>query len=192
MKARESGMPEEAFWQTFFDPVCVLGKLDCTAACRDMVEFGCGYGLFTVPAAQTVRGDVYALDIEPEMVAATKAKAQAAGLSNVRAIRRDFITDGTGLPAASVDYAMLFNILHLEEPVALLREAFRVLTPGATLGVMHWNYDPSTPRGPSLAIRPRPEQCRAWAEEAGFEFLREESLACCGYHYGLVFRRPGV
>ena len=78
-------MPEEAFWQTCFDPVCVPGKLDCTPECRDVVEFGCGSGLFTIAAARIVRGSVHALDIEAGMVAATRAKAQAAGLSNVRA-----------------------------------------------------------------------------------------------------------
>ena len=36
---------------------------------------------------------------------------------------------------------------------------------------IHWNYDPSTPRGPSMSIRPRPEDCRDWAEAAGFRLL---------------------
>jgi ubiquinone/menaquinone biosynthesis C-methylase UbiE len=154
------------------------------------VDFGCGYGTFSIPAAQIVRGTVHALDIEPEMVAATAAKAKAAGLSNLRASERDFVTDGTGLPDASVDYVMLFNILHAEEPLTLLREAHRVLSRGGRLGIMHWNYDPTTPRGPSMNIRPRPGQCRAWAEQAGFRLAGPERIELPPYHYGIVMARP--
>lgn len=190
MKTRESGMPDAAYWQTFFNPECIVTKLGCDASCRDVVEFGCGYGTFTVPAARAVRGTVYALDIDPAMIAATQESVQAEGLSNVEVKQRDFLAEGSGRPDASCDYALLFNILHCEEPVALLREAYRTLAPGGSVGIIHWNHDPTTPRGPSLAIRPQPEQCRAWAEESGFVFERFESLACCSYHWGLVLRRP--
>lgn len=30
------------------------------------------------------------------------------------------------------------------------------LLPDGRLGIMHWNHDPATPRGPSMTIRPRP------------------------------------
>ena len=125
VKTRESGMPEEDVWAGFFDPESILRKLRLSPDFRDVVEFGCGYGTFTIPAAQIVSGTVYALDIEPEMLAATKRKADAAGLGNVKTCLRDFVTDGTGLPEASVDYAMLLNILHAERPAVLLQEAFQ-------------------------------------------------------------------
>ena len=113
---------------------------------------------------RSTSGTVHALDIEPDMVSVTQAKAEALGLQNVRACLRDFVTEGTGLPDRSVDYAMLFNILHAEQPETLLREAWRVIAPGGKLAVMHWNYDPTTPRGPSMDIRPRGDDCRRWAE----------------------------
>ena len=94
-----------------------------------MVEFGCGYGLFTIPAAQAVSGTVYALDIEPELVAETIRRGTTAGLPNVVAEVRDFVTDGCGRPDGTAGYAMLFNILHIENPVGLLREAYRALVP---------------------------------------------------------------
>lgn len=155
-----------------------------------MVEFGCGYGLFTVPAAQAVTGTVFALDIEPELVAETNRRATAAGLPNIVAAVRDFVADGCGRPDGSVGYAMLFNILHIENPVGLLREAHRALTPGGLAGVIHWRNDLPTPRGPSPDIRPTAEQCREWAEEAGFEFVGYKSLGCCSWHWGLLMRRP--
>ena len=51
MKTRESGMPDESMWDSFFDPPTVLAKLGLTDECRDVVDFGCGYGTFTIPAA---------------------------------------------------------------------------------------------------------------------------------------------
>jgi ubiquinone/menaquinone biosynthesis C-methylase UbiE len=188
-KGRESGMPEEAYWQTFFNPECIVAKLDCGGA-GDVVEFGCGYGLFTVPAAKAVSGTVYALDIEPPMVAATIARAAEAGCANIVAQERDFLANGCGQPDGSAHYAMLFNILHIEESEKLLREAFRVLAPGGKAGIIHWKADRETPRGPSLAIRPRPEQCRALAERVGFQFIRNEELCCCSWHWGMVVQKP--
>ena len=52
MKARESGMPEESVWAGFFAPEAVLRKLGLTSSCGDVVDFGCGYGTFTIPAAR--------------------------------------------------------------------------------------------------------------------------------------------
>lgn len=190
MRGRESGMPEEAYWSTFFNPGCIVEMLDCAGSSRGLVEFGCGYGLFTLPAARLVRGQVFALDIDREMVAITGDKARAENLSNIVVEQRDFIGEGCGRPDASVDYAMLFNILHTEDPVGLLREAFRVLVPGGKVGLIHWRSDIETPRGPSLDIRPRPEQCRSWGQRAGLSFVRSEALACCSYHFGLLLERP--
>jgi hypothetical protein len=31
-KGRESGMPDEAYGQTFFNPECIVSKLDCGGA----------------------------------------------------------------------------------------------------------------------------------------------------------------
>jgi hypothetical protein len=42
-KGRESGMPDEVYWQSFFNPECIVSKLDCFGG--DVVEFGCGYPL---------------------------------------------------------------------------------------------------------------------------------------------------
>jgi SAM-dependent methyltransferase len=189
MKTRESGMPEEAIWQEFFDAEAVLEKLGLTSACENVVEFGCGYGTFTIPAAHIVSGVVYALDIEPEMVELTRRKAEAVCLKNLEVRRRDFLAEGSGLPDGSADYAMFFNILHAEEPLVLLKEAWRVLSVQGRLGIIHWNYDPGTPRGPSMKIRPKPEDCRIWAEQAGFRLLPPGLIDLPPYHYGLVFRR---
>jgi SAM-dependent methyltransferase len=189
MKTRESGMPDEATWDSFFDPTATLPALGLTGTCGDVVEFGCGYGTFTIPAARIVSGTVHAIDIDPEMIRVTQAKARAAALSNVDVCLRDFVTEGTGLSACSNDCAMLFNILHAQCPDVLLVEALRVLRPGGIVAIMHWNYDPSTPRGPSIEIRPRPNDCQTWAESVGFRLLPPGIIDLPPYHYGMALER---
>jgi len=189
MKTRESGMPPEEMWSGFFDPDTVLKKLGLTSNCRDVVEFGCGYGTFTIPAAQMVQGTVHALDIDPQMIEATNAKLHSSNVSNVNLLLRDFVSDGTGLPDASIDYVMLFNILHAVERDAMLKEAWRVLASNGTLAVMHWNYDSKTPRGPSMDIRPRPNDCKSWVENSGFQIIGNEMVDLPPFHYGFVFKK---
>ncbi len=190
MKVRDSGMPEEEMWTGFFDPAKVLAIFGLDRGVRDLVEFGCGYGTFTLAAAGIAAGTVHALDIEPDMVEVVRQKCAEAGIVNVQAAERDFVAEGTGLADNSMDAALLFNILHHEEPVALIKEACRVLKPNGMLAVIHWNYDPTTPRGPAMEIRPRPEQCIGWGREAGFGFNDQNRFDLPPYHYGLLLRKP--
>lgn len=189
MKVRDSGMPDEEMWAGFFDPAKVLDIFGLDCGVHDLVEFGCGYGTFTLAAAGVASGTVHALDIEPELVSVVEQKCRASGISNVKATVRDFVAEGAGLADNSMDAALLFNILHHEEPVALMKEAGRVLKPNGVLAVMHWNHDPATPRGPALQIRPRPEQCIAWGLDAGFRFNERARYDLPPYHYGLLFRK---
>jgi SAM-dependent methyltransferase len=187
MKGRESGMPPKEMWEGFFSPAEILAVMGLDDHVVDTVEFGCGYGTFTIPAAKIIRGIIHAFDIEEEMISATKKEAEKEGLKNVDTILRDFMKEGTGLPSESVDYVMLFNILHIERPEAMLRESWKILRGGGRLGIVHWNYDPSTPRGPSMKIRIKPEQCIQWAKETGFSHPQQYDLK--PYHYGIVMRK---
>ena len=189
-KARDSGMPPKEQWETFYDPPGILDALGCKNLSSDIIELGCGYGTFTEAAAARTSSLVYALDIDPAMVAATTARVLKAGSHNVVTAHRDFVVDGFGRPEASVGFVLMFNILHIEDPVGLLRETLRALTPGGRAGVIHWKPDPASPHGPALEIRPTPEQCQVWAEEAGFRVVRHEDLCCCSWHWGMVIERP--
>lgn len=187
MKVRDSGMPERDLWETFFDPGKVLITLGLGRKIKDVAEFGCGYGIFTIPAAKIISGKIYALDIESEMIRATDEEAKKQKVVNAETVLRDFVADGSGLPDGSMDYVMFFNILHLEQPMMLINEAKRILRAGGRLGIIHWNYDPTTPRGPSMDIRPKPEQCITWAQKAGF--IKPEQHDLRPYHYGIVLTK---
>jgi SAM-dependent methyltransferase len=187
MKLRESGMPPQDYWETLLDVPAVLDAFGFGPATGDVVELGCGYGTFTLPLARRIHGVVHTLDIDAAMVAATAQRAGDAGLVNIHAEVRDVLAGGFGRPAGSCDAALLFNILHAEEPVALLQAAREVVKPGGLVAVIHWRRDIATPRGPSLDIRPSPEQIIAWAEPAG---LKPEGMAfrLPPWHFGLKLR----
>lgn len=190
MKGRESGMPDEGLWEAFFEPGdTILRLFGGGIVDGPVVEFGCGYGTFTVHAALRTRGILTALDIEPEMVELTSQKAARLKLSNVRVEVRDFVAEGTGLDDASQAHAMIYNLLHIEEPDRLLDEARRVVRPEGSLSVMHWRSDIDTPRGPPVEMRPSLEQCRAWMIAAGFGSVRSVELGRgCPWHFALVGR----
>jgi SAM-dependent methyltransferase len=178
-------MPDEELWSSFFDVERILDGMRVNSEIVDAADFGCGYGTFTIPAAERIRGILYAIDIEPEMLRTVNLK----GLTNVRTILSDLFRDGSSLRNDSVDYVMLFNLLHSEDPLILLREAFRVLRVEGRVGIIHWIRDASTPRGPPLEMRPTVEQCVEWCRQAGFHASSALSMDLKPYHFGLVISK---
>lgn len=154
---------------------------------NSLVEFGCGYGTFTLPSSERVSGNIIAIDIEDEML--NIAESRTDSKNNITFLKRDFVANGTGIPDNSVDYVMLFNILHHTNPLELLYEAYRILKIGGKAGLIHWNYDSTTPRGPSLDIRPKPIEMIKWALEVGFEQIGNSHIDLPPYHYGFVVNK---
>lgn len=172
MKARESGMPDEEMWSQFFDVEKILDELEIDEKIEKLVDLGSGYGTFTIPAAKRIKGKVYAYDIENEMIEKLESKSLKEKLQNVSLFNKDFIKEGTGLVNEEIDFVFLFNILHAKESESILKEAHRILKKNGRLGVIHWNYDPSTPRGPAMEIRPRPEDLKSLLIDTGFSILK--------------------
>lgn len=67
MKIDDSGMPDEVIWNSLFD---IGGIVDWLAISQNtaIVEIGCGYCTFTVPAAQMTSGKVTAYDIDASVI----------------------------------------------------------------------------------------------------------------------------
>ena len=96
-RIRESGMPSEEVWSRFFNVNKILNGMKIDSRLNDIADFACGYGTFTVPAAQKIRGIIYAIDLDPQMVHIVEQKSIKLGLTNVRPIVRDLSHDGSGL-----------------------------------------------------------------------------------------------
>ena len=189
MKLRESEMPEEAYWETLFDVGLILDRLGVNDRLGNVVEMGCGYGTFTIPVARRISGVLTTFDIDDAMIERTRQRAAVAEAWNVLYILGDVFADGFGGEVGNKDACLLFNILHGEKPVCLLAEAARVVRPGGGVLVIHWRCDPATPRGPSMKIRPRPEQIAGWAKETGLLAADGPVIELPPWHYGLRLRR---
>lgn len=185
MRLRDSGMPDEAYWESLFDVPLVLARLGIDQSLGDVVELGCGYGTFSIPIAQAIGGTLHTYDIEAAMVARTLERAAELPEGKIVCQVRDVMDHGFGI--AGVDVALLFNILHCDEPVRLFHHAAKAVRPGGHVLVIHWRYG-ATPRGPSLEIRPRPEQIVAWAGDTGRLEVESDAIDLPPWHYGLRFR----
>jgi SAM-dependent methyltransferase len=98
-----------------------------------VLDYGCGIGSYSIPAAEIVgeSGKVYAIDIHPLAIKRVKKRAEENGLSNVTTI---LTHTPTGLDDASVDWVLLYDVLHMVKGrAALLQELYRVLKPSGTL-----------------------------------------------------------
>lgn len=188
MKVRDSGMPDEEMWSSFFDVNMILKELLIDADVCHMAEIGCGYGTFTLPAARLISGNLYAFDIDRKMIEYVQSKQLNEKIDNIILEERDILTDTTGLEDDVIDYVMLFNIVHHHTPSDFFEECHRILKPQGRIGIIHWRSDIETPRGPDLSIRPRPEQIIEWMDHTKFQ-VDKEPFMLEPYHFGLILRK---
>jgi ubiquinone/menaquinone biosynthesis C-methylase UbiE len=181
-------MPAEDMWASFFNVELILSELQINSDINDLVEIGCGYGTFTIPIAKRIKGKLYCFDIEKGMLDIVNQKLKNESIVNVILEQKDVLTQTTGLADNSIDYVMLFNILHHESPTDFMNEAFRILKQNGKVGILHWRSDVETPRGPHLTIRPKPDQILQWIDKQFFSVLKEPVIIE-PYHFGLVLSK---
>ncbi len=184
MKVNDSGMPDEAYWNSLFDIEGILAWVNQGNEIAPVAEIGCGYGTFTVPLARKVAGLVYAFDIDPAMIEKARSNCHSAGMQNVEFQQRDVIEEGTGLPDETMGTVLLFNILHSEHNRQLLKESSRILRGQGSVYVIHWRKDITTPRGP--ALESRPDQHTILGQIGGLDLAYSaDSRIIEPYHWGL-------
>lgn len=104
-----------------------------------IVDFGCGSGHYTIPAAKIVgkKGTVYAIDKDRSALDQVMQRAKSENLNNIIPLN----TSGTGeidLDDETIDVVLLYDVLHYrdtEERGELYREVYRILKPDALLSV---------------------------------------------------------
>jgi len=106
-----------------------------------LVDLGAGTGQFAIPAARRF-GHVTAVDVSPAMVAATRRKAEAAGMANVDCVNAGFFGyTHRGSPADGV-YSR--NALHQVPDfwkALALHKMSRMLRSGGVLRLLDLIYD---------------------------------------------------
>jgi ubiquinone/menaquinone biosynthesis C-methylase UbiE len=151
------------------------------------MDIGCGYGFFTIPAAEQVgeNGRVYAVDADAEAIEAVKRKAAEKGLKNIVAKAGE--AEETVFCDACADMIFFSIVLHdFRDPAKVLSNAKRMVKPGGTLINLDWKKKRMT-FGPPLHIRFSEEQAQALIEQAGFKV---ESVRDAGRNFYLVTAKP--
>jgi ubiquinone/menaquinone biosynthesis C-methylase UbiE len=102
---------------------------------QKILDYACGPGLFTIPAAIRVgnQGFVYAADIQPLAEKYVLNSVERHGLKNVNFM----VTDcSLNIIDNSIDRILLFDCIHmLKNREKVLRELYRVLSPAGKLCV---------------------------------------------------------
>jgi ubiquinone/menaquinone biosynthesis C-methylase UbiE len=188
-----TGMPDRDWWAALWpDPDGTLRALGITPD-MTVLDLCCGDGWFTAPLARLTGGKVYALDLDPAMLAAARGEVEKTAATVLGWLEGD-ARDLDRLLEKKVDYALIANTFHgVPDQTALAKAVAAVLKPDGQFAVVNWHARPreetpvlGSPRGPKTEMRMTPEQTRAVVEPAGFVLDRVVELP--SYHYGAVFR----
>lgn len=149
-----------------------------------VAELGAGGGWFTVHLARRVgpNGVVYAEDIQSQMIEYIGRRVQREGLANVRTVL------GTAkdprLPPG-IDVVLIMDVYQeIEDPVTLLRNVERSLTPGGRIGIVNFIKGGGGP-GPAPDERVDPEAVIRTATTAGLQLTSRQIVQ--PFLYLLVF-----
>ena len=154
-----------------------------------VADLGAGGGWFTVRLARRVRpnGVVYAEDVQSQMIDAITRRMKREELDKLVQTVLGTQVD-TGLPAGSLDAALMVDAYHeFEQPVMLLRNLARAMKPSGLIGIVNYKKDGGGP-GPPMEQRVDPEKVIADAKAAGLELRKRETFL--RYQYMLIFGIP--
>jgi tRNA G46 methylase TrmB len=94
MKFRESGMPSEDLWASFFQPIETLNRMELSSSTNLWVDIGSGYGTFIIPGSSMIDGKVVGIDIDYDVMELCRTRLEDQGISNVELILNDISTGG--------------------------------------------------------------------------------------------------
>jgi arsenite methyltransferase len=180
--AREFEAPDREEWQKPGTVVRVLTvELGLTVA-----DIGAGTGYFTKVLSVGVgeTGKVYAVDIEPRMLAYIRERKDL--LPNVVTVQA--APDDPKLPAGAIDLVTVVNTWHhIRERGAYLAQLRPALSREGRVAIIDWRKG-DIPVGPPAAERVGREDVIAEFENAGWRLVTES--VALPYQYFLVFYPP--
>jgi len=176
--------PSRAAWQK---PEEVLDAL-ALAPGQTVCDIGTGPGYFALRAAKRVgaQGRVFAVDVEPRILDALRARVEKAGVRNVTPVLA-LATDPL-LPPRSCDVVLIVDAYHhFPDRPNYLRRLAGLLRPGGRLANVDWHKRPSD-FGPPLEHRIAREDFLSDAAQAGLRVASEPKFLPHQYFLVLVAR----
>ncbi|MFZ5468545.1 MAG: class I SAM-dependent methyltransferase [Myxococcota bacterium] len=147
-----------------------------------VADVGAGTGYFSVRLARTVpQGKVFAVDLEPAMVAHLRERAVKENLANLVAVQA--AADDPKLPEPVYLVLIVNTYHHLEDRVAYFQRLKSSLTADGKVAVV--DFRRGAPHGPPDAHKVPPEEVIAELSAAGF--LLEADHEFLPHQYFLVF-----
>lgn len=174
--------PDRAAWQKPDEVVAALGLRPGAIAC----DLGTGPGYFALRLGKAVgpAGRVYAIDVEPRMLALLRERAAGAGLENVRPILA--VEGEPALPPEACDAILVVNTFHhFHDGPAALRALAGRLAPGGRLVNVDFHAG-DLPVGPPPDHKVSREDFLGAAAEAGLEVVEERAFL--PYQYFIALR----
>ncbi|GAB6156638.1 class I SAM-dependent methyltransferase [Desulfosporosinus burensis] len=116
-----------------------------------LCDIGAGTGVFTFPATEISKNDIYALEISDSMIELLKSRVAERNIKNLK-IKK---VESTILPLDnhSCDMAIMITVLHeIENKEFMLNEIKRVLKPKGKLMIIEF-HKKKTPMGPPVDHR---------------------------------------
>ncbi|MBN2834551.1 MAG: class I SAM-dependent methyltransferase [Candidatus Delongbacteria bacterium] len=188
MKVNDSGMPDEKYWESLFNIESIVSWVNPEVFDLPIIEIGGGYGTFTLPIAQKSNNTIISYDIEEAMIKRIELRCIEKNISNIMLKQRDVVDQGFEEKDESIGAVLLFNILHFDKRIKLLKEANRVISRNGKIFIIHWRKDIDTPRGPSLDIRPTPNDILYDIKDMGL-CLCDEIRILEPYHWGIIIEK---
>lgn len=152
-----------------------------------VADFGSGSGAYTLALATLVgrSGVVYAVDIQRDLLTRIQNNATQEGHENVEIIWGDIeSSESIGIKDGLLDGVVLANTLfQVEDKIAAIKEAWRVLKPGGILAVIDWT-DSFGGLGPQQNHVITQTEATLICTDNGFAFKNEFNAG--EHHYGLV------
>lgn len=138
-----------------------------------VADLGAGTGYFAVRAAKLVpKGTVYAVDLEPDMVAHINERARTSGISNVKGVLASAAS--ANLPEA-VDVVLVVDTYHhIHDRTAYFKALSERLLPGGTVAIV--DYRLGQPMGPPEAHRLSDAQVKSEMLAAGYTLRAEHTF----------------
>lgn len=159
--AKEFDDPARDAWQM---PGRVIDALGLTRG-QSVADIGAGTGYFSSRLARSAAAPtVYAVDIEPSMVAYLKARAAKEGLKNLTAVQAG--DSGPNLPVPVDTILIVDTYHHIPNRVAYFTKLKASLKPGGKLAIVDFRKD--APSGPPPEFRFTAEQISAELAQAGY------------------------